>query len=109
MTMRWTKESIEIKVKLSDGNLVGGNEEQKLTRWSGKLLMDPRRFTKPWWEENFFFDVQLFKKLRTVQEGQKNRRRKDPADTPVGLHCHAAVNKRGNPQLKRQCSQATED
>ena len=52
---------------------------------------------------------QLFKKLRTVREGQKNRRRKDPADTPVGLNCHAAVNKRGNPQPKRQCSQATED
>ena len=47
MTMRWTKESIEIKVKSSDGNLVGGNEERKLTRQSSKLLMGPRRLTKP--------------------------------------------------------------
>ena len=34
---------------------------------------------------------QLFKKLRTVREGQKNRRRKDPADPPVGINRHAAV------------------
>ena len=45
--------------------------------------MDPRRLTKPWREGK------LFKKLRKVREGQKNRRRKDPADKPVGLNCHA--------------------
>ena len=37
---------------------------------------------------------QLFKKLRTVREGQKNRRRKEPADTPVGINRHAAVKRR---------------
>ena len=34
---------------------------------------------------------QLFKKLRKVHKGQKNRRQKDPADPPVGINRHAAV------------------
>ena len=42
-----TQESIEIMVKLSDGDLVGGNKERKLTRLSSKLLMGPRKLTKP--------------------------------------------------------------
>ena len=31
----------------------------------------------------------IFKKYRQAHESQKNRRRKDPADKPVGLNCHA--------------------
>ena len=41
-----TQESIEIMVKLSDGDLVGGNKERKLTRLSSKLLMGPRKLIK---------------------------------------------------------------
>ena len=46
MIIRWTQESIEIMVKSSDGNRIGGNKERKLTRQSSKLLMGPRKITK---------------------------------------------------------------
>ena len=46
MNIRWTQESIEIMVKSSHGNRIGGNKERKLTRQSSKLLMGPRKITK---------------------------------------------------------------